>query len=416
MISAKSLQDAVYGAIFPGGMIPLRCKDLIPAIDARIKEIAELAEGKTIEGMNRRLGKADSQALTEQIVQLRDSCEPPMSYREIMRRLGNVISPDAARNRYDDVKRAAKDAEMQREGYAALSGEAIQAGTYKTPPEVQEKINLARNVQREETVSPKPQEPIILGTVREGCRVLRHLGKMHRDETINSSDHIADPNEMVAATAEDGKSKENETDILPTAPAPAPDGLPANCEEATTRNSRMVQEIQEDKRDLTTKQLGHINGPKIPHSEDEFILRLRAEGKIYREIHEALLAKGITCTLDDVTARHTSEKRKREKAQNVEKRTSAPQNVSPAQPDAAKPQSLPGAEGAQDAARANPRGTPEENPEPKFISRYALNEKVWNLHKQGKTPGQISDELCQEGYYYGVDRVRRMLIQQGADI
>jgi len=366
MIAAKSLQDAVYGAIFPGGMIPLRCKDLIPAIDARIKEIAELAEGKIIEGMNRRLAKSESLALTEQIIQLRDSCEPPMSYREIMRRLGNCISPDAARNRYDDAKKAREDAAMQQEGHAAISGEAIRAGRYTTPPEVQGKIN--------------------------------------------SSDHVGEPNKLIPAT-EDGNRKENETDIAATAPPALQEAQSQQSEEATIREGKIVQEIQEDKRDLTAKQAGHINGPKIPHSEDDYIMQLRVEGKLFREIHDAIQAKGIVCTLDDVTARYQSEKKKRAQA-------------APIQPEPPTDPSQPGAEGAQEPARANPRGTPEAKqsapttpkPDPKSISRAELDEKIWKAWKAGKTPDEISNDLCAEGLYYGKKSVELRLRQQGADL
>jgi hypothetical protein len=144
-------------------------------------------------------------------------------------------------------------------------------------------------------------------------------------------------------------------------------------------------------------------GPKIPHSEDEFILQLRSEGKLYREIHEALQAKGIVCTLDDVTARYTSEKKKR--------------TASQAQPKTSLEPSRPAAEVSKVESHANPSGPLKESkPEPKFISRHALADKVWEMHKAGKTPNEISDELCAEGYYYGRDRVKRMLIQQGAKL
>lgn len=124
MNAAATLSEVVYRTIFPPeGSIPLKAKRNIQAIDARIKEIEQLAEGKAVEGMTRRIGsKAESQRLTEQIVQLRDSCNPPMSYREIMKRLGHVITPDAARNRYDDYKQKLLNAEA----YAAMSGESQQ--------------------------------------------------------------------------------------------------------------------------------------------------------------------------------------------------------------------------------------------------------------------------------------------------
>jgi len=142
------LTEIVYLTIFPpDGRIPLKAKANLPAIDSRIKEIEKLAAGKVLEGQGRRISdKVASQMLTQQIVQLRDSCSPPMGYREIMRQLGDQITPDAARNRYDDFKRPP----LRKESYKAISG-----AIYTTPPEEQQK-NMARTTKHKDSLHPEP--------------------------------------------------------------------------------------------------------------------------------------------------------------------------------------------------------------------------------------------------------------------
>lgn len=159
-----TLSEVVYKAIFPPeGAIPLKAKRNIQAIDARIKEIEELAEGRAVEGMTRRISsRSESQSLTEQIVQLRDSCNPPMSYREIMKRLGHVITPDAARNRYDDYKQKLLNAEA----YAAISGESPQ----KT--EMPDHI-----VEADEMIQESGQDP----TIRE-CRIVEEIEEVKPED------------------------------------------------------------------------------------------------------------------------------------------------------------------------------------------------------------------------------------------
>jgi len=131
-----TLSEVVYGYLFPDQLIPLACKNNLTAIDARITEIEVLASGRKFDGSKR----AASKLLTEQVVQLRESCSPPMMWKEISRRMGGKMTTDAARNRYVDYKAAQKAEAMKEEGYAVLSGQAITGSTYTTPPEVQEKI------------------------------------------------------------------------------------------------------------------------------------------------------------------------------------------------------------------------------------------------------------------------------------
>ena len=422
MIAAKSLQEVVYHHLFPGGSIPLAQKDIIPAIDARVREIELLAKGEPIIGESRRLTKTESSLLIDRIIELRDICNPPMGYREIMRRLGNAVSPEAARNRYDDAMKPGKLLPCRKEGYAVISGEAVLAGTYTTPPDVLEKVE-SRDQFREATKmihgdSPEAQE-IREIMKRDGyspvAAALKAIGPRQWDGPGSASE--------LAAMAEDGKSKEIGTDILPAAQPALLEAMPEDDdrpyidrsdvtpkiltepilpEHPTTRNSRIVQESEEVK--LSPSQAAHVWGPKIPHKWDGMILTERDAGKKFSEIQGALQAIGIACHVEDVSTRYYVEKRKREDARQAS-----------VQPDATPDPSPPGVEGAQEPARANPRGNP--NPEPKKISRYALSEKIWTMHKEGKTPKQIADDLCTEGYgYWKEETIRNRLTQQGAKL
>ena len=317
---SSNLTEVVYNQIFPGGMIPLKCKDNIPAIDARIQEIEELATGKVLEGTNRRHGKAESRILTEQIIQLRESCSPPMSYREIMNKLGNVITPDAARNRYDDYKHAKEAATMQKKG-----GDALLGAFYPTPTKELEKI-------------------------------------------VEKSDEIQ---QEIARVTDSSVLKEAELE---------------QSGNQTIQESQIVEKVDEAQPAGPKLSISIPNGktPKIPHSEDEFILAERDSGKTFREVHEALQAKGISCHLDDVTARYHSAKTKRgekttgpEKvAQNVVERPEAPKNAAYVQPEPAKP-----------------GPAPKPKPQPQLDCVEIADTKIINMKKRGMLDHEVAQVL-----------------------
>lgn len=57
-----------------------------------------------------------------------------------------------------------------------------------------------------------------------------------------------------------------------------------------------------------------------------------------------------------------------------------------------------------------------EPPAAQSISRADLDAKIWNLHRAGKNPEEISDALYSEGLYYSEKSVRVRLISQGAKL
>ena len=331
-----TLSEVVYRAIFPPeGAIPLKAKRNIQAIDARIKEIKELAEGKAVEGMTRRISSlSESKRLTEQIVQLRDSCSPPMSYREIMRQLGYCITPDAARNRYDDYKKRM----LRQEGYSALTGDD-------------------HIVEADEMVKPEPAE---------------------KAEPIRAT-----------STPPEGR---DQPDQSPTIQEPQTvDG------EGTIQESSKAEKPEKDNKahDLTPSEAGKILGPRIPHTEDDWILQEKTNGKTFTQIRSYLQARGISCTMNDVMSRYYAVKRKHDR--------DAAGKKSPQTPTTREL----GQQHKQDR---------RAGPEPKSFGRAELDQKIWTAWKAGKTPDQISDELCAEGLYFGKGSVTARLRAQGADL
>jgi hypothetical protein len=246
----SNLTEVVYNQIFPGGMIPLKCKDNISAIDARIQEIEELSRCKVLDSPNRRI-------------------------------------PDK----------------------------------------------------------------------EESSRLI--------------------PASEIDVTAEGGKSKENETDILHAAPPSLLVAKPMNSEEATIRNSRIVQENV----DVRKLKLSDLEGGKGPLRQEQKnkILEMHVAGKSYSEIKQALGIDGRR-----VAGIITGQKqRDRIAAQKA------------AQPDATLDPSLPGAEGAQTTARpdeARP-ATASPKPDPKLDYYEVADAKIINMKKRGMLNHEIAQNL-----------------------
>lgn len=137
--------------------------------------------------------------------------------------------------------------------------------------------------------------------------------------------------------------------------------------------------------------------PRIPHELDESILRLRGEGKLFREIHKDLQANGVVCELDDVCARHASLMKKQQAAAKGKKPHNAPT--------------------PKEAGRSKPiEKSTHQAPEPVGISRAELDQRIWEEWKDGLTVQEISDRLCAEGLYFGPGTVLSRLRAQGADV
>ena len=112
---------------------------------------------------------------------------------------------------------------------------------------------------------------------------------------------------------------------------------------------------------------------KIPHEFDATILDLKHRGMLFTEIAKELEKMGIeNCKADTVRSRFYS------------LMTTPPEDL--------------------------------DNPEPKYLSRTELDERIWKEFQDGMTIQEISDRLCAEGYYFGPKTITSRLRAQGADI
>jgi hypothetical protein len=191
--------------------------------------------------------------------------------------------------------------------------------------------------------------------------------------------------------------------------------------------------------------------PKIPHSEDEFILKERASGRKFREIHEALEARGIKCKLDDVISRHYSllkkdldspkvEGKASERQQSQTEPTPASEPIQPT-PRGISPEDLKWISdlvemdwSAEEISRELSQSgvslsleqvagilagnkKEEKKPEPKRFRKGELDAMIWRLHTKEKlSPEEISARLQEDGYSYEVGTIRARLKAQGAGI
>lgn len=154
MASEAKILEAIFGP-----SIPTEKAAVLPEIMGHIRAIEDLLQGVPRRQAHPRItDPAISGPINSRILEL--SAEHGKSWPKIAaaicQEFGVSISPDACRGRYKDAMERKTAVTMQQEAYAALSGEAIQAGTYTTPPEV---LQLAtKEKPAEPAVDPTPGE------------------------------------------------------------------------------------------------------------------------------------------------------------------------------------------------------------------------------------------------------------------
>jgi len=177
----------------------------------------------------------------------------------------------------------------------------------------------------------------------------------------------------------------------------------------------------------------------------------RAGGKKFREIHEALEAKGIKCKLVDVITRHYSLLKKAQDGPRAESETPKLQQSQTVPAPVSEPiqQAPPGIspedlkwildlaemdwsaeEISQELSQNRVLVSPEQiagilagskkeekKPEPKHFRKGELDATIWKLHtKEHLSPEEISARLQEDGYSYEVGTIRARLKAQGARI
>jgi hypothetical protein len=177
----------------------------------------------------------------------------------------------------------------------------------------------------------------------------------------------------------------------------------------------------------------------------------RAGGKKFREIHEALEARGVECKLDDVISRHYSLLKKAQEMPASESKTPEPQQSQAKTAPASAPTPLAepkispeelkwiqdlaemdwsAEEISQELSQSGVSVSPvqvagilagkkkkEKEPEPKHFRKGELDAVIWKMHTKEKlSPEKISARLQEEGYSYEAGTIRTRLRAQGAKL
>jgi len=356
-------ETKILEAIF-GPSIPLESVTILPEIMAHIKAIDGLLQGKPRQYHPRISDPAISGPINRRIGELyaETGKDWPKIAATICQEFQVRISPDACRCRH-------KDAVARQEAYSALSGSAIQAGQYTTPPAVIQTISGPVRTSPGATESPKE-----LPTDSQPVQACTDDGNSPVDPIVDPK-----PGQQVAQRPNDRQ-------------------IEAIKAEATKlyKEGRDVGSIA---RQLGVRAqwlrgiLGPMGAPApnsspkteaAPLSEAEIdaeLIRLRDTGMSPKEIRDAMLHKGVDFGLTELRDRLAS------LARNA----------------------------IQDRKAAKAASEPEI---PANCNRAELDAVMWRLwdHGKGKTPDVISDILCKAGYSYGTAAVERRLRQQGAEL
>jgi len=491
----------IFRVIYPGGLIPVERMDCIPAMRSHISKLLALASGQA--QPRRPIEAGESRALNEKIEYLKEMPKEDGSTRtwaEIARALNAGLDRESCRKRYQawKVQRQLKDYAALRSAAgmreAAVSDAAAPVATQEhssnQAPQEFEQVSRPAAVLQER---PKPGENRVIpesNNTEESKEVPANkwdpangrgpLPESTKEEILRRYDNHWGAKEISSSMGLDGRrvqgiisgsrlSKRREKGAKSAPDETLRNVPPASSEvQQKPETASCRQELQEakpaqshdaqvlgPKAPQNSKQVSSaaaVQAPKIPHSEDEFILKERAGGKKFREIHEALQARGIECKLDDVIWRHNSLLKKVQ--DGVEAGSKAPElQQSQAEPAPASvpiqaalrgisPEDLKwildlaetdwsAGEIAQELSQSGVKVSAEQvaeilagrkkekvkKPEPKRLSRGELDAKIWMMHTKEKlSPDEISARLKKDGYSYEAGTIRTRLKAQGARI
>jgi len=491
----------IFRVIYPGGLIPVERMDSIPAMRSHINALLALASGQA--RPRKPLEAGEAQALNEKIAYLKETPKEDGTARtwpEIARILNAGFNGESCRRRYKAWKqqrrprqtdRAALQSAAEREDTAASeaasplailehsSGKAPQefeqvvrpAAALQEGPELDENQAIPENNETEES-KEVPANKWDLGNGRGP------LPESTKEEILKRYDNHLGAKEISSSMGLDGRrvqgiisgSRLSKRKGNGKGANPAPDetlrNVPAGSSEVQQKpeTASCRQELQEAKpaqshdaqvlepKDTkNSKQISRaaaVRDPKIPHSEDEFILKERAGGRKFREIHEALQARGVDCKQDDVIWRHNSLLKKVQDGPKAESK--APQlQQSQAVPAPASEPTTPAPPGtspedlkwildlaemgwsageiAQELTQGGVSLSPEKvaeilagrkiekKPEPKHFRKGELDAVIWKMHaKEHLSPEEISARLKKDGYSYEAGTIQTRLKAQGA--
>ena len=494
----------IFRVIYPGGLIPVERMDSIPAMRSHINQLLALASGQARPRGS--TGAKEDQALNEKIAYLKETPKEDgttRSWPEIARTLNAGLSRESCRRRYKEWKRqqglkltdraalrSAAEAENEAPSDAAAGVNVHERSPEQVLPEIEQVAHPAAVLQE----GPEPDENQAIpesNKTEESIEVPASkwdpgkgegpLPESTKEEILKRYDNHWDAKEISSSMGLDGrrvqgvitgsrlskrKGKGAETapdETLRNVPAASSEVQQkpetASCrheiQEAKPAQSHDAQ-VLEPKDTKNSKQVSSdaaARAPKIPHSEDDFILKERAGGKKFREIHEALQAKGIKCELDDVIWRHSSLLKNvkdgieaESKAPELQQSQAEPAPASaPVQPTASKVSTSPedlewilelaeigwsAEEISQELMQSGVsmsteqvaeilagKKKKEKKPEPKHFRKGELDAVIWKMHtKEHLTPEEISARLQEDGYSYEAGTIRTRLRAQGAKL
>jgi len=493
----------IFRVIYPGGLIPVERMDSIPAMRSHISKLLALASGQAQPRGS--IGAEEDEALNEKIADLRETPKKDgttRSWSEIVRTLNAGLARETCRRRYKEWKQEQLRRQMDHAALRSAAG-TKEAAVSEAAAHLETQEHSSDQVQREfEQVTrpaaalqerPEPDENRAIpesNNTEESKEVPTNkwdpgngkgpLPESTKEEILKRYDNHWGAKEISSSMGLDGRrvqgiisgsrlSKRKEKGAKPAPDETLRNVPPASSEvQQKPETAPCRQELHKAKpaqsyeaQDLgpkapqNSKQVSSaaaVQAPKIPHSEDEFILKERAGGKKFREIHEALQARGIECKLDDVIWRHNSLLKKVQ--DGVEAGSKAPElQQSQAEPaPASMPTTLtpPGispedlkwildlaetdwsaGEIAQELSQSGVAVSAEQvaeilagrkkekvkKPEPKRLSRGELDARIWKMHTKEKlSPEEISARLREDGYSYEAGTIRTRLKAQGARI
>jgi hypothetical protein len=472
----------IFRLFYPDGHIPVEHLGNLSEMRSHVSALLSLASGKPGPKIQRKiLSREGSQAINQQIAHLKDTPKEDGKMRtwsEIALMVGWGISENACHKRYRAWKQQLK--RQQQADRAALRSAA---GTGEAAiPEATNTLAV-----QEHSLDQAQQE---FEQVARPAAALHERPEPDENQAIPEN-NIAKKSEDVAKTKWDpgneegpfpdgrrvqgiitgsrlnkrkGKDPKLATDeTLRNVPAASsevqqkPETAPCRQELQETKpvQSHEAQGL-EPKAPQNSKQVSSaatVRVPKIPHSEDNFILKEHAGGKKFREIHEALQARGIKCKLVDVITRHYSLLKKvqagieaESKAPELQQSQTMPAPVSePIKevPPGISPEDLKwildlvemgwsaeeisqelsqngvsvSAEQIAGILAGSKKEEKVKKPEPKRFRKGELDATIWKLHtKEQLSPEEISARLQEDGYSYEVGTIRARLKAQGARI
>ena len=492
----------IFRVIYPGGLIPVERMDSIPAMRSHINALLALASGQA--RPRKPLEAGEAQALNEKIAYLKEAPKEDGAARtwpEIARILNAGFNGESCRRRYKAWKqqrhprqtdRAALRSAAEREDTAASEAVAplavLEQSSEKaqqefeqvarpaaalqemTEPDENQAVPESNNTEESKEVPANKWDPGNgRGPLPESTKeeILKrydnHLGAKEisssmgldgrRVQGIISGSRLSKRKSKGAKSAPDetlrnvpaGSSEVQQKPETASCRQQLQDAKPAQSHEA------QVLEPKDTKNSKQVSRASAVRDPKIPHSEDELILKERAGGKKFREIHEALQARGIECKLDDVIWRHNSLLKKVQDGPKAESKAPQLQQQSQAVPAPASEPTTPAPPGtspedlkwildlaemgwsageiAQELSQggvkvsveqvaeilAGKKTEKEKKPEPKRLSRGELDAKIWKMHaKEHLSPEEISARLKKDGYSYEAGTIQTRLKAQGA--